>query len=121
IGCLGRASGPTTIPNAIQISTLTNCSDLGRLPQGLHKVSPGLAPAPRLPTVFFVFDLIADPEILHAFQELAFESSAIDSATMKRLAAMRDCPFFNPGFHCPCNRRLQIRAGNNVKCTKVGY
>jgi len=41
---------------------------------------------------------------------------------MKRFAAMQDLSVAEyPGFHCPCNRRLQIRAGNNVKCTKVGY
>jgi len=61
-------------------------------------------------------------EILHAIHELAFEfigDQLRHNEAFRGKAGLSVVEY--PGFHCPGNRRLQIRAGNNVKCTKVGY
>jgi hypothetical protein len=69
-----------------------------------------------------LFNGIAGPEILHAFHELAFELIGDRVGHNEAFRGNAGLPVvLNPGFHCRCNRRLQIRAGNIVKCTKVGY
>jgi hypothetical protein len=61
------------------------------------------------------------PEILHAFQELAFEfigDQLRHNEAFRGNARLSVVEY--PDFHCPCIRRLQIRAGNNVNAPSLG-